>query len=141
MFTVTGIYHMLTKMYLPRLCNVRLVQVFVPKDDRNAVREALSEMEVEFVFTDANGRRDGSLAEIPVPSGAVDVVLDRLYDSGLDEDTYTVVTDVEVGVQPSSPRLVNCRELSVFEKRTKILLTRCVRCLSIRAETDSWTLS
>ncbi|OYR41692.1 TIGR00341 family protein [Halorubrum sp. Ib24] len=84
---------------------MRLVQVFVPKDDRDAVREALSEMEVEFVFTDANGGREGSLAEIPVPSGAVGVVLDRLYEAGLDEDTYTVVTDVEEATVPNADEL------------------------------------
>ncbi|MDF9744956.1 DUF389 domain-containing protein [Natrinema salsiterrestre] len=74
---------------------MRLIQVFVPSEDRDAVRETLSEMDVQFVFVDADGRRDGRLANVPVPSGAVETVLERLYDAGLGEDTYTVVTDVD----------------------------------------------
>ncbi|GAB7095718.1 TIGR00341 family protein [Halolamina litorea] len=74
---------------------MRLVQVFVPGDDRDAVRETLSEMGVEFVFTEANGHREGTLASIPVPTGAVDTVLGRLHEAGLPRDTYTVVTDVD----------------------------------------------
>jgi len=86
---------------------MRLIQIFVPADDRDAVGETLSEMEVEFVFTDADGRRDGSLAEIPVPAGAVDTVLERLYEAGLDDDTYTVVTDVERATVPNVDELTD----------------------------------
>lgn len=80
---------------------MRLIQVFVPRDDREAVQERLEEMEVEFVFSESDGRRDGSLANVPVPTGAVDVILDGLYDAGLDEDTYTVVTDVDRAKVPN----------------------------------------
>jgi uncharacterized hydrophobic protein (TIGR00271 family) len=86
---------------------MRLIQVFVPRDDHDAVREALSEMEVEFVFSDADGRRDGSLANVPVPAGAVDVILERLYDAGLDEDTYTVVSDVDRAKVPNVDELTD----------------------------------
>ncbi|WP_049981832.1 DUF389 domain-containing protein [Halolamina rubra] len=80
---------------------MRLVQVFVPAEEQAAVREALGEMGVEFLFTDADGRRDGKLASVPVPAGAVDTVLEQLYDAGLDESTYTVVTDVERATVPN----------------------------------------
>jgi len=86
---------------------VRLIQVFVPSNDHDAVREALSEMEVEFVFSDADNNRDGSLANVPVPTGAVDAILDRLYDAGLDEDTYTVVTDVDRANVPNADELAD----------------------------------
>ncbi|WP_254531901.1 DUF389 domain-containing protein [Natrinema gelatinilyticum] len=80
---------------------MRLIRVFVPDEDQDAVRKVLSEMEVEFLFSEADGRRDGSLAEIPVPTGAVDTVLEHLYDAGLDEETYTVVTDVDRASVPN----------------------------------------
>jgi len=34
---------------------MRLIQVFVPSDAHDAVRETLAEMEIEVVFTDADG--------------------------------------------------------------------------------------
>ncbi len=84
---------------------MRLIRVLVPSDDHETVREALSEMEVEFVFSDTDSHRDGSLANVPVPAGTVDAILDRLYDAGLDEDTYTVVTDVDRANVPNGDEL------------------------------------
>jgi len=86
---------------------MRLVQLFVPSDDKAAVRDALEEMDVEFVFSDADSHRDGALAYIPAPTGAVDTILDRLYDAGLDEDTYTVVTDVHHASVPGIDELTD----------------------------------
>ncbi|ADB61992.1 conserved hypothetical protein [Haloterrigena turkmenica DSM 5511] len=86
---------------------MQLVQVFVPSEDHDTVRETLSEMEVEFVFSDVDEHRDGSLANIPVPAGAVDTVLERLYDAGLDEDTYTVVTEVDRATVPNADELTD----------------------------------
>ena len=86
---------------------MRLIEIYVPRADRTAVEETLSEMAVEAVFTDADGDRDGALASIPVPTGAVETVLERLYDAGLDEDTYTVVTDVERATVPNVDELTD----------------------------------
>jgi uncharacterized hydrophobic protein (TIGR00271 family) len=61
-------------------------------------------MGVEYVFTEATGR-DGSLAQIPVPAGAEDAVLDRLYHAGLPEDTYTAVTDADRATVPNADEL------------------------------------
>ncbi|KPN32133.1 hypothetical protein SY89_02893 [Halolamina pelagica] len=49
----------------------------------------------------ADGRRDGKLATVPVPAGAVDTVLAALYGAGLDETTSTVVTDVQRATVPN----------------------------------------
>jgi len=84
---------------------MRLVQLFVPTEDEPAVRETLSEMDVEYLFSDADSHRDGAIAYIPAPTGAVDVILERLYDAGLDEDTYTVVTDVHHATVPGIDQL------------------------------------
>ena len=79
---------------------MRLVQLFVPSDDKPAVRETLADMDVEYLFSDADDHRDGAIAYVPAPTGAVDAILDRLYDAGLDEDTYTVITDVHHATVP-----------------------------------------
>ena len=86
---------------------MRLIQVFVPTADRAAVSDALTEMDVDYLFTDEDSRRDGTVAYVPVPTGAVDVVLDRLYDAGLDEDTYTVVADVDRATVPNVAELTD----------------------------------
>jgi uncharacterized hydrophobic protein (TIGR00271 family) len=86
---------------------MRLIQVFVPSEHHDAVRETLTAMDVPFVFGEADGGRDGRLANVPVPDGAVDTVLERLYDAGLDEDTYTVVTDVERANVPNVDELTD----------------------------------
>jgi predicted PurR-regulated permease PerM len=80
---------------------MRLVQVFVPGEDRDAVARVLSEMGTDAVFSDVDGGRDGSLANVLVAASAVDEVLDRLHDAGLDEDTYTVVTKVDRANAPN----------------------------------------
>ena len=84
---------------------MRLIQLFVPSADRTAVTERLSELEIPYVLTDADGDRDGSLASITVPAEAVDEVLTQLYETGLDEDTYTVVTEVDRATSPNLEEL------------------------------------
>jgi uncharacterized hydrophobic protein (TIGR00271 family) len=86
---------------------MRLIQVFVPSDDREATRDTLDEMNVDYLFVDENSSRDGTIAYVPVPAGAVDTVLERLYDAGLDEDTYTVVTDAEFATVPNVEELTD----------------------------------
>lgn len=86
---------------------MRLIQVFVPSDAHGAVRATLAEMEIEAVFTDADGDREGRLAYVPVPTGAVDAVLGRLYEAGLDRDTYTVVTEIDHATVPNVEELTD----------------------------------
>lgn len=84
---------------------MRLIQLFVPASDYEAVTGQLSEMEVSYVLTEADGERDGSLVSVPVPAGAVDEVLRQLYEVGLDEETYTVVTAVDRATVPNLEEL------------------------------------
>ena len=86
---------------------MRLIEIFVPSDDRVAIELALDEMDVEYLFVDEDSSRDGSIATVPVPGGAVDAVLEQLYDAGLDEDTYTVVTEVERANVPNVDELTD----------------------------------
>ncbi|WP_372912285.1 TIGR00341 family protein [Salinigranum sp.] len=73
---------------------MRLIEIFVPDDDLATVEETLTEANVEHVLVDEAGPRGGVVAHIPVPSGGVDAVLETLYDAGLDESTYTVVSEL-----------------------------------------------
>jgi uncharacterized hydrophobic protein (TIGR00341 family) len=86
---------------------MRLIQVFVPSNRRSAVAETLKAADVEFLFGDERSGRDGVIAYVPVPRGAVDAVLERIHDAGVPEDTYTVVTDAERATVPNTDVLTD----------------------------------
>lgn len=73
---------------------MRLIQVFVPREVRPSVEDALDDIEIDHVFTRAEGQQAGWFAYIPVPTGAVDGVLDRLYEAGLDKDVLTLTSEI-----------------------------------------------
>lgn len=74
---------------------MRLVRVLVDEEHREEWLEALSDRGVDYVVT-KEGSDDGDavLVEFPLPTQAVEVVMDDLRDAGLNED-YTVITSVE----------------------------------------------
>jgi uncharacterized hydrophobic protein (TIGR00271 family) len=74
---------------------VQQIRTRVPSDSRKAVVTALADADIEYLLSEEASSRDAVIAEIPVPDGGVEPVLDLLYEAGLDEDTYTVVTDAE----------------------------------------------
>jgi hypothetical protein len=82
-----------------------------------------SQRGIEFVFNDAENRQDGSLANVPFPSGSVGVILDRFYGGGLDEDTYTVVSEVDGANVPLidelTDRYVKVQEASAAPRRPR----------------------
>jgi len=75
---------------------VRLVQVMIPAGKRAAVVRALDEEGVDYVVTDeTSGREYTAVATFPLPTAAVEPVLERLREAGIDERTYTVIVDAE----------------------------------------------
>ncbi|WP_254535798.1 DUF389 domain-containing protein [Halomarina litorea] len=72
---------------------MRLLQVSVPTNRRAAVESALDDLDTRYLLVDEVSHTPSLVCYIPVPSGAAEGVLDRLYDAGLDEDAYAVVTD------------------------------------------------
>jgi len=85
---------------------MRLIQIFVPDDARAPVTSELDDAGIDYRLSD--GADDGgTLAHIPVPTGAVDAVLELLYDAGLEEDTFTVVTDAERATVPNVDALTD----------------------------------
>jgi len=73
---------------------VRLVQVTIPTGKRDAVLGALDDEGVDYVVTDeTSGREYTAVIYAPLPTAAVESVLDRLRDVGVDEEAYTVVVE------------------------------------------------
>ena len=68
----------------------------IPAGKRAAVVRALDEEGVDYVVTDeTSGREYTAVATFPLPTAAVEPVLERLREAGIDERTYTVIVDAE----------------------------------------------
>ncbi|MCU4927033.1 TIGR00341 family protein [Halobacteria archaeon AArc-dxtr1] len=75
---------------------MRLVQLTVPTGSRQAILETLDERGIDYVVSDETSDRTyNAVVYFPLPSAAVEPVLDALQDQGIDEDAYTVVVDAE----------------------------------------------
>jgi len=75
---------------------VRLVQVSVPTGKREAIRRVLDDEEIEYLVTEETGSEEYTeVVTFPLPTNAVEPVLDRLHDAGLPDDAYTIVVDAE----------------------------------------------
>jgi uncharacterized hydrophobic protein (TIGR00341 family) len=78
---------------------VRLVQVTVPAGKREAVTSTLDDDGVDYVLTDeTSGREYTAIVSFPLPTAAVEPVLDDLREAGLERDSFTVVVDAETVV-------------------------------------------
>jgi len=78
---------------------VRLIQVTIPTGKREAILGALDDEEIDYVVSDETSGRDyTAIAYVPVPQSAVEPVLDRLRDEGINEEGYTVVLDANTVV-------------------------------------------
>ncbi|EMA66808.1 hypothetical protein C461_09866 [Halorubrum aidingense JCM 13560] len=68
----------------------------IPAGKRAAVVRALDELGVDYVVTDeTSGREYTAVATFPLPTAAVEPVLERLREAGIDERTYTVIVAAE----------------------------------------------
>ncbi|WP_394338427.1 TIGR00341 family protein [Halopenitus persicus] len=75
---------------------MRLVQVMIPAGKRAAILDALDDEGIDYVVTDeTSGRKYTGVVSFPLPTAAVEPVLDRLREAGIDEETYTVIVDAE----------------------------------------------
>ncbi len=85
---------------------MRLIKLLVDETRREAVVETLRDENIDFVLTeDASDGDRTVLMEFPLPVQAVEYVLDRLRETGLDDQQYTVITSVETA------KTVNFQEL------------------------------
>lgn len=74
---------------------MRQIKVVVPDDDLDDVLAVLDEEGIDRVVTRDATAEDAVLVEFPLPTQAVEYVLDELRDAGLDDDRYTVITATE----------------------------------------------
>jgi len=73
---------------------VRLVQVLIPTGKRDAVLGVLADEGIDYVLTDeTSGREFTAVVTFPVPTNALEPVLEALRDVGINDDGYTVVVD------------------------------------------------
>jgi uncharacterized hydrophobic protein (TIGR00341 family) len=78
---------------------VRLIQVTIPAGKRDAVLDALADEGADYVLSDeTSGRQYTAIAYVPVPQTAVEPILERLREVGIEEDGYTVVLDASTVV-------------------------------------------
>ncbi|WP_435183122.1 TIGR00341 family protein [Halobellus sp. EA9] len=78
---------------------MRLVQVMVPTGKREAVLDVLDDEEVDYAVSDETSGRDyTAVVTFPLPTAAVEPVLDRLRGVGIERDAYTVVVQAETVV-------------------------------------------
>jgi len=73
--------------------------VVVPSGRREAVRGVLDEENIEYVLSEESSSREyDAVAWFPLPTNAVEPTLERLREAGIDEATFTVVSEAETVV-------------------------------------------
>ncbi|WP_181861646.1 TIGR00341 family protein [Haloplanus salinus] len=86
---------------------MRLVQVMVPAGKRESILRALDDEGIDYVVTDETSSREyTATVTFPLPSAAVEPVLERLREAGLDREAYTVVLDAETVISSRFDDLV-----------------------------------
>ncbi len=85
---------------------MRLVQVWIPDGKRQTVLEKLDSLEFEYAVSDEEGRdRFEAVVSIPLPTSAVEPVLEDLRSVGIDDDTYTIVLAAETVISEEFEQL------------------------------------
>jgi uncharacterized hydrophobic protein (TIGR00341 family) len=73
---------------------VRLVQISVPQGKLDSVESVLDEEGIDYVVhEEASGRDTEAVVSFPLPTNAVEPILEALRNVGLSSDTYTVITE------------------------------------------------
>lgn len=83
---------------------MRRIEILVRDKHRDATFDTLDDVGVDFVSLDAD-RRDASLVTFPVPSGAVEEILEELRDAEVEVERYTVVSDLNTAMTPNVDEL------------------------------------
>ncbi|MFB6170043.1 MAG: TIGR00341 family protein [Haloarculaceae archaeon] len=74
---------------------MRLIRTLVARDDLESVRDVLDEQGVDYVVSEVDD--DAVVVEFPLPTQAVELVLDSLRDTG-HEDRYTVIVEAQSAI-------------------------------------------
>lgn len=75
---------------------MRVVRTLVSEDDLETVLTVLDEYDIDYVVVSEEGDGEGStVVEFPLPTQAVERILDELRDAGFPAERYTVVAGAE----------------------------------------------
>ncbi len=74
---------------------MRQIKVVVSDEVLEAVLAVLDDESIDYVVTRHETAEDTVLLEFPLPTQAVEYILEELRDAGLDDDRYTVITATE----------------------------------------------
>lgn len=78
---------------------MRVVEITIPRGKRDAILRVLDDEGIDYVVTNESSGRDyTAVVSFPLPTGAVEPVLDQLREAGLPTDSYTVIFDAETVV-------------------------------------------
>ncbi|WP_135820516.1 TIGR00341 family protein [Halostella litorea] len=78
---------------------MRLVEVMIPAGKREAVLRELDDEGIDYAVTDETSSREyTAVVTFPLPRNAVEPVLDRLREIGIDDDSYTIIIDARTVV-------------------------------------------
>ncbi|WIV67399.1 TIGR00341 family protein [Natrialbaceae archaeon AArc-T1-2] len=78
---------------------MRLVEVLIPKRKREAVEEVLEDEGIDYTLVEEGSHDEPSVVvTFPLPTPAVESILDDLRETGIDEDSYTVIVEAETVV-------------------------------------------
>lgn len=85
---------------------MRFVHALVSEDTREAVESVLSDENIDYVTTEEAGDADAPrfIVHFPLPSQAVEAVLDDLYDAGLEEE-FVVIGSADAATTPNFQEL------------------------------------
>ena len=87
---------------------MRLLQITIPAGKRETLLSTLDDEGIDYVVSnETSGREFDAIAHIPLPTNAVEPVLEQLREVGLDEDAYVVVLDANTVV---SRRFIKLQE-------------------------------
>jgi len=98
---------------------VRLVQLSVPRGKREAALGVLDDEGIGYVVTDETSGRDiAAVVTFPLPTNAVEPVLESLREVGIDDDSYTVITEASMVISSEYDTL---EERYAEEKDTELI--------------------
>ncbi len=71
----------------------------IPAGKRQTVLDALDDLDVEYALTDEVSHKEyTAIVSFPLPTEAVEPVLERLREAGIERESYTVILDAETVV-------------------------------------------
>ncbi|MDS0476457.1 TIGR00341 family protein [Natrinema sp. 1APR25-10V2] len=87
---------------------MRYVEITVPEGKRRAVLDILEDEEIDYVLSDeTSGRGFAAVVRFPIPTRAVEPLLDRLKGAGISEEARIVVINAETVVSERFATLRN----------------------------------